>query len=285
MNNLKLDNQGGLLAFQQVLAFMQDTYKSAVAAISKALGNNVIIDGCEVNGANLSPGIIILNGELLPFDGGANLGFFTVQETVQNRLYRDGVQKPLYHIRKAITHGSNGVAYSDFSRINNLRTTKDNIADLVAQLTALNAGVTNLSNSYAAHLSATNPHSVTKSQVGLSALPNAKSDSIDLDDSNTLATSKAVSEAWKNIVLYYGTLVINNIIGKGTFTVTHNINNSNYIVVGNFINNESSFITGAESLVYAIGNKTANSFKLYVDETEDVGQNGVEFHYILIRTN
>ncbi len=37
-----------------------------------------------------------------------------------------------------------------------------------------------------------NPHSVTKAQVGLGNLPDAKSDAITLDDSNTLATSKAV---------------------------------------------------------------------------------------------
>jgi uncharacterized protein YfeS len=38
----------------------------------------------------------------------------------------------------------------------------------------------------------TNPHAVTKLQVGLGTLPNAKSDSITLNDTNTLATSKAV---------------------------------------------------------------------------------------------
>lgn len=37
-----------------------------------------------------------------------------------------------------------------------------------------------------------NPHNVTKSQVGLGNLPNAKSDSTSLDDTNTLATSKAL---------------------------------------------------------------------------------------------
>ena len=37
-----------------------------------------------------------------------------------------------------------------------------------------------------------NPHEVTKEQVGLGQLPNKKSDSLELDDSNSLATSKAV---------------------------------------------------------------------------------------------
>jgi len=51
-----------------------------------------------------------------------------------------------------------------------------------AQKTTWNAHAENTSN----------PHSVTKAQVGLGNLPNAKSDSITLDSSDTLATSKAV---------------------------------------------------------------------------------------------
>ena len=44
-------------------------------------------------------------------------------------------------------------------------------------------------------LSTSNPHSVTKTQIGLGNLPNAKSDSYVSNDSNTLATSKAVRSA------------------------------------------------------------------------------------------
>ncbi len=44
-------------------------------------------------------------------------------------------------------------------------------------------------------LSTSNPHAVTKLQIGLGNLPNAKSDSYTLDDSDTLATSKAVRSA------------------------------------------------------------------------------------------
>lgn len=43
-----------------------------------------------------------------------------------------------------------------------------------------------------AHLNEHNPHGINKTTVGLGNLPNAKSDAINLDDTNTLATSKAV---------------------------------------------------------------------------------------------
>ena len=44
-------------------------------------------------------------------------------------------------------------------------------------------------------ISTANPHSVTKSQIGLGNLPNAKSNSTNLNSSTTLATSRAVNSA------------------------------------------------------------------------------------------
>lgn len=46
----------------------------------------------------------------------------------------------------------------------------------------------------------TNPHKVTKEQIGLGTLPNKVSNSIDLDDPNTLASSKAVHDLNEAII-------------------------------------------------------------------------------------
>jgi hypothetical protein len=94
-----------------------------------------------------------------------------------------------------------------------------------------------------------NPHAVTKSQVGLGNLPNAISDSYQLDDSATLATSKAVYSLWQSlsaVILYVGNIHlgdIGNIINGGAIsnavnsggvdskcTVTHNQG-----IVGNYM--------------------------------------------------
>ncbi len=65
-----------------------------------------------------------------------------------------------------------------------------NILATSKSIKILNDFLTGLLN---AHVALTNnPHNVTKTQAGLGNLPNAKSDAITLDDSNTLATSKAV---------------------------------------------------------------------------------------------
>lgn len=70
MNYLNLTNEGGVLAFQELLAFMQDSYSDAIANICQVVGDNVIIEGCEVSGATISNGTVIINGEVLPFEGG-----------------------------------------------------------------------------------------------------------------------------------------------------------------------------------------------------------------------
>lgn len=63
------------------------------------------------------------------------------------------------------------------------------LATVKAVWLAFNSAISSLADHI---LDTDNPHGVTKAQVGLSALPNAKSDSISLNDSNVLATAAAV---------------------------------------------------------------------------------------------
>ena len=63
----------------------------------------------------------------------------------------------------------------------------------IGRITALETLTGIINGNLAGHVSATNnPHSVTKTQVGLGNLPNAKSDSITTEDSDILATAKAI---------------------------------------------------------------------------------------------
>jgi microcystin-dependent protein len=51
------------------LDFIQQQILSA-AEYAQAAGGNYILSGCAVSGSNVSPGTVIINGELLPFVGG-----------------------------------------------------------------------------------------------------------------------------------------------------------------------------------------------------------------------
>ena len=72
------------------------------------------------------------------------------------------------------------------------RTSSNHLATSKAVKTAYDHGSSAHSKADAHIVKTDNPHGVTKAQVGLGNLPNAKSDAVDSDSSEQLATSKAV---------------------------------------------------------------------------------------------
>lgn len=120
MNSLKLDNGGGLQFYQNTLHYMQSGINQALVGVCKALGNVVIVSGCEIVAGNISAGVMVINDEVLQFAGGTNLGFVQVQETVTNKVYKDGISRPLYISRTAIPAAS-GTAIGDFVRLKTLK--------------------------------------------------------------------------------------------------------------------------------------------------------------------
>lgn len=182
---------------------MQHCYSSGIENICKAIGNNVILQGCEVTGGNIANGVLILNGEVLPFEGGANLGFVAVQQMATNELYHYYGGQPFYHTRKAVTALS-GQSFNTLVRLNAF---KDHVVNYL------------------------NPHHVTKAQAGLGNLPNNKSDSLEVDDTNVLASAKAVFEMakWQKIIC--GSKYVGNLANtETTATITHNAGTLDYNV-------------------------------------------------------
>lgn len=194
MNKLKLDNIGGLHFYQDALAYMHNAAREAILQISKAVGNNAIVEGCELAGGVISNGIVVIDNEIMPFEGGATMPYIAVSEIAANEEFEDGTPKQVYFTRKAVLAGS-GIPLADFKRITPLR-------DII----------------------------------------NAKSDSFTLNDSNTLASSKAVRDLWASIgILGYYAIPDPINFGGGTgspltYTVTHNLNlYSSYLILPNII--------------------------------------------------
>jgi microcystin-dependent protein len=123
MNNANFTNTGQLSFTQDVLDFLQSAYSSAIAGICAAIGSNVILAGCTVNNGTRSAGIILLNGEVLPFGGGNDLANFDVQDVVGQRAYYDGSNKDFSHTRTAVmttAATATSVPAAQFVRIKNL---------------------------------------------------------------------------------------------------------------------------------------------------------------------
>lgn len=126
----KLEVQGsGFPADNRTWRFLRDMVNS-VHELTALGGENYILKGCEVDGGNITDGFMVLDGELIPFQGGALGTEVTIDETIENTTYlediapADGVgdSKQTYFTRIA-RFGNDGVAtfqWEDLERINPL---------------------------------------------------------------------------------------------------------------------------------------------------------------------
>ena len=247
MSNTTIDftHADGFPLTQRTLQIMQDSYREALKGLAALGGDMVILSGLEEDsgGSVLTDGWVFVDGELLPFEGGTKTARFVIEEATESRTFEPGVDKDVYTTRTA-KFGSNPGHDYDFdalTRLDSIKTHQQN---------------------------KDNPHEVTKEQVGLGNLPNAKSDSFLLKDSDSLATNKAVSEVFARVPrITHGNEYVGNVGGgSGAKTrITHNLGNVNYIAFITIISHGSS--NNDNDLTYAIKNKTEDYFDVYLDDT------------------
>jgi hypothetical protein len=82
-------------------------------------GDNVILKGCEEVGGVVAAGIVFINGEVLPFEGGPVAANVIVAQTDTTKEFEGGTFRPYYLDRKAVFgSGAGQVAWADFKRNN-----------------------------------------------------------------------------------------------------------------------------------------------------------------------
>lgn len=79
MNRIKPQEQDFALTATVLLSHMQEAWESIQSAYGLG-GGNYILSGCAVNGTNVGSGILVINGEALPFAGGTANDFVIVTE-------------------------------------------------------------------------------------------------------------------------------------------------------------------------------------------------------------
>jgi len=142
MDFLKLDNAGGLLLYQDHLKKMQQNIIDAVRHITNNYGQYVILDGCTVTGSNVSNGVVIYDGEVMPFTGGVK-NKVAVTETSATTGFVGNVQKNFYYTRTAVA-GASGVTFDSFKRISKLSAIYD---DVLTYINAIKRDDINLNDS------------------------------------------------------------------------------------------------------------------------------------------
>ncbi len=58
MNRIDYTNLGGFPLTEDALDFMQQSYSQVLSGLAAAVGNKVIVSGCEITGTNISAGWI-----------------------------------------------------------------------------------------------------------------------------------------------------------------------------------------------------------------------------------
>lgn len=80
-------------------------------------GTNYILSGCKETGNNVSSGVIVIGGELLPFEAGTKKAKITIQQT-SKKLNAFGVEYPeAYVYRTAKFSDAGEYNWSDFLRV------------------------------------------------------------------------------------------------------------------------------------------------------------------------
>ena len=125
MNNIDFNTQpdGFPLESDATLGFLQSNLISAINALSKLSGQDmIVINGLVETGNNVSDGWILLNNELLFFEGGVKSEFFIIDQQVTQKANENGNIVDRYFVRKAIFGtAATQYAYADLERIPDLR--------------------------------------------------------------------------------------------------------------------------------------------------------------------
>lgn len=77
-------------------------------------GQNYILSGCVETGTTVSAGLIVINGEILPFEAGTKKAKITIQETMDTDHF-NGIDYPESYIHRVAQFADNGeYNWSDF---------------------------------------------------------------------------------------------------------------------------------------------------------------------------
>lgn len=123
MNKQNFESENSFPLSTKALTFMQDMV-IASAQLAHIGGDNYILSGCETSGNNVAPGIIVINGEVMPFEGGAKVRTITIIETpesiIANGLPFDNIRVT----RKAKFATGTGANYYPWANFKPLKTNK-----------------------------------------------------------------------------------------------------------------------------------------------------------------
>ena len=117
MNNLNILQDQGFPVQAKTLRFLQEAYQGAIQHLASMYGANMILYGCELVSGNRTAGAVVINGELLTFEAGADAAKVSIVETIEQAVFQGGEALPAYYTRKARCASVGVVNFADLKRL------------------------------------------------------------------------------------------------------------------------------------------------------------------------
>ena len=119
--NIDFTRNGGLYVYQDTLAFLQTAYSSVLDGLAAGYGPLIIVSGCEDNGVQVGPGLMVINGEFVPFEGGNKPSnpLISILGLMGTEQFDNGDMHPVYSTRTAQIGVLGDYNYNDFVRLDN----------------------------------------------------------------------------------------------------------------------------------------------------------------------
>ncbi|WP_435135696.1 phage baseplate protein [Formosa sp. A9] len=127
MNTIHFNQTGGFRLSTNILDALQSGL-ALLGGLGEMAGDKTILQGCEQVGANITDGIVYLNGEAFVFKGGAPLASVKIYEAATQKIFENGVLKDVVIERwVGFGSGTGAIPWSDFVRIDTLKNLKSRI--------------------------------------------------------------------------------------------------------------------------------------------------------------
>lgn len=214
-------------------------------------GSLYVVAGCTDVAGIVQDGFVCINGEILPFVGGAVQPYVVIQETVNTKRFKDNSINDYQKVRTA-TFGTDAVQY-DWTQFENKNIAKgilERLRDAETDIINIDTNLTALTNAFNAY------------QPDWSDVQNKPS----------------------GLISYVGRKLIGNVAGGYGSEITVDIpnqTNTNYKVIGSLVS-----VTGTSAnanTFCVVGDfKTPTQFKIWVREFEEADQN-LAFDYIIVK--
>lgn len=131
--NFKFMQTDGVPLTADLMDQVQEAY-AIFNVLGNIAGNLTILSGCEMNGTSVAPGIVVINNDVLYFEGGTvNNTVYIYQEDIQ-KVFKNQVSKVLIE-KKTVKFGNatNTFNWSDFVRLKTLKDIQTLVENSVTQ--------------------------------------------------------------------------------------------------------------------------------------------------------